>query len=96
MIEFWVEFNEEKVDLGKIMQISAKLFPYKARIEQIFENQLRAQKFTSFRIMKLYNQYLLKILNKYEFAAKVEDILNILAHRLKDKQDIQYCKCSII
>lgn len=33
MIEYWSEFNEEKVDLGKIMQISAKLFPFKARIE---------------------------------------------------------------
>lgn len=32
MIEFWSEFGEEKVDLGKIMQISARLFPFKARL----------------------------------------------------------------
>jgi hypothetical protein len=32
MLEFWSEFSEEKVDLGKIMSIAVKLFPHKARI----------------------------------------------------------------
>lgn len=90
MIEFWSEFSQEKVDLGKIMSISVKLFPFKARVEQIFFEQIKIQKFTTFKILKLYSQYLLKILNKFELASKVEDIQIILANLLKDKQDIQY------
>ena len=42
--------------------------------------------------MKLYGLYQQKILNKFEYAAKVEDILTIVVNRLKDKQDIQYRK----
>lgn len=58
----------------------------------MFEEQIKVQKFTTFKIMKLYSLYQQKILNKYEYAAKVDDILNILANRLRDKQDIQYRK----
>lgn len=94
MTEFWSEFGEEKVDLGKIMQISGKLFPFKARLEEIFDEQTKVQKFTTFQIMKLYGLYQQKILNKFEYAAKVDDILTILVNRLKDKQDIQYRKSS--
>lgn len=42
--------------------------------------------------MKLYGVYQRKILNKYEYAAKLEDIISIIVNRLKDKQDIQYRK----
>lgn len=46
------------------MQIAAKLFPFKARVDQIFQEQLEVQKFTAFKILKLYAEYSHKILKK--------------------------------
>lgn len=65
MIEFWSEFGEEKVDLGRIMAVSVKLFPFKAKVETIFSEQIKVQKFTTFKILKLYALYLRRILNKF-------------------------------
>lgn len=68
------------------MQISAKLFPFKAKIEDISHKQLKIEKFSAFKILNLYSQYLKNILNKYELASKIEEYLIVLSQRLKDKQ----------
>lgn len=74
------------------MAVAVKLFPYKAKVEKIVSEQIKIQKFTTFKILKLYALYLRKILNKFELASKIEDIQLIISNLLKDKQDIQYCK----
>lgn len=33
MQEFWSEFSEERVDLKRVLLISAKITPYKARLD---------------------------------------------------------------
>jgi hypothetical protein len=64
MAEFWSEFNDEKVDLNRIMLISGKLCPLKTKVEQMAEEQLKLQKFTAYKILRLYCQYLRTILEK--------------------------------
>ena len=66
MIEFWGEFGEERVDLAKITAITAKLFPLKAKLEEIFRHELVLEKFTTYRILKLYSSYTRRILNRWE------------------------------
>jgi hypothetical protein len=64
MQEFWAEFGEEKVDLKRIMLIASKIFPFKARIEEISNDHLKGEKFASFQILNLYLLYLRMILNQ--------------------------------
>lgn len=66
MIEFWAEFGEERVDLAKITAVTARLFPLKEKLEEIFKQELGRQKFTTYRILKLYSSYTRRILNRWE------------------------------
>lgn len=90
IVEFWGEFNEERVDLGRVMQIAVRLFPSKARVERIFRQQLEERRFAAFQILKLYADYSHKILKRGELASKLEDLLGTLANWLRDNQDIHY------
>jgi hypothetical protein len=40
MIEFWAEFAEERVDFAKITAVTARLFPLKGKLEEIFGQEL--------------------------------------------------------
>jgi hypothetical protein len=53
------------------MTVSVKLFPFKAKVEKIVSEQIKIQKFTTFKILKLYALYLRTILNKCDLASKV-------------------------
>lgn len=90
MQEFWSEFSEERVDLKKILLISAKITPYKAKLENIYKRKAKEEKFASFKIITLYALYQRVILNQIEEALKVEDLAKILGDRLRDKQEIKY------
>ena len=72
------------------MQIASKIFPFKAKIEQISEANLQEERYASFQILNLYVLYLRMILNQKEMAQKIEDYLNLITHRLREKQDIKF------
>ena len=71
MQEFWSEFSEERVDLKKVLLISAKITPYKARLDEIYKNKVKEQKFASYKIITLYGIYQRVILNHIEDALKI-------------------------
>ena len=70
------------MDLSKIRLIADKIFPFKARIEDIFQQALVSEKYSSYRILSLYLVYLRLILHQEEEALKMEDYLKVLLERL--------------
>lgn len=76
------------------MLISARLFPLKARIEVVWRNQLEEEKFSSWKILKLYSLYCRRIINDTQGANIVDSYIAVLGERLREAKDINYRKPS--
>lgn len=63
MMDFWSQFFEERVDLSKLISISAKLFPFRQETEQLWRRIRQVDSFSTAHTMLMYAEYMRQILN---------------------------------
>lgn len=92
LLEFWEKVSEERVDLGVLMNISARLFPLKKDIEGRWKDHINNISFTSWSILRTYSMYRRMILNDTTNARILDDYCQVMEGRLKEKNELTYSK----
>ena len=85
LLEFWEKISEEKVDLGVLMSISARLFPLKKEIESRWKKHINEMNFASWNVLRTYVLYRRMILNDNTNARILEDYCHVMEARLREK-----------
>lgn len=76
--------------MSSLVRISSKLFPLKREIETSWMKNINSENFASWNILNTYAFYCRIILKDLTKACIFEDYCKIIAHRLKNKQELSY------